>query len=410
MGRRIQVRAVTWFRIALAGLAGVSITVVVASVYGMSAEESWDFASIAALGALIVGAAGSSVMWLLRRRSVRMQLVVVSLSAVATVVVGALVAANEMFLSDHDLKALFVIVSASASVGVVSALVSGMRMASASRAIRDSAAKMNGEPLRFEHLDDAAEEFRSIGRSLEEMSSRLHEAREKERAVDASRRELVAWVSHDLRTPLAGIRAMAEALEDGVVTDADTVERYHRNLREEADRLALLVDDLFELSRINAGGLKLEMAKVSLDELVSEALASMSGVARAKGVKLEGRMTTDSAIVELSAAEMTRVLRNLVENAIRHTPTDGSVSIEAGIDRERAFVRVADACGGIPQTDIDRVFDMAFRGEAERSRDGGGGLGLAIARGIVEAHSGEIRVENQDSGCLFTVTLPLLRA
>jgi signal transduction histidine kinase len=252
-------------------------------------------------------------------------------------------------------------------------------------------------------------ELASVAHELDQMAGDLADAHQRERALDSSRRELVAWVSHDLRTPLAGIRAMAEAIEDGVVSDAQTVARYHRGIRVEVNRLTGLVDDLFELSRINSGTLRLRLETVSLEELVSDTLASAAATARAKGVNLEGRFVTEPASLVLSAQEMSRVFRNLVENAIRHTPSDGSVFVEAGVLHDSAFVSVIDGCGGIPDGDLDRVFDLAFRGEAARTpgADGGAGLGLAIAKGIVDAHAGEIAVENGEAGCRFTVTLPL---
>ena len=243
------------------------------------------------------------------------------------------------------------------------------------------------------------------------MSERLAESRAAEHALEASRRELVAWVSHDLRTPLAGIRALTEALEDGVVDDSATVARYYRTIRLEADRLSELVDDLFELSRIEAGALRLQMDRASLGDLVSDAIAAASPVAQAKGVRLEGRLDGEPPELEVSLPEVGRVLRNLLENAIRHTPSDGTVWVEAGVDEAAAFVCVADACGGIAPADIDRVFDLAYRGQAARTPgDGRGGLGLAIAKGLVEAHDGEIAVANDGPGCRFTVRLPLAPA
>jgi signal transduction histidine kinase len=246
-----------------------------------------------------------------------------------------------------------------------------------------------------------------LAQELEDMSVALEQARTRERALEASRRELVAWVSHDLRSPLAAIRAMAEALEDGVVSDRETVTGYHHRIAGEVDRLAGLVDDLFELSRTQAGVLRLQFEMVSLSDLVSDALSGAVPVAKAKGVRLEGHLRGVCPELELSTPEVARALRNLLENAIRHTPADGTVSVEAGIDGGAAYVSVVDACGGIPDMDLERVFDVAFRGEAARTPGGGGGLGLAIARGMVEAHGGEIDVRNEADGCRFTVRLPL---
>src|SRR6202022_2422541 len=187
----------------------------------------------------------------------------------------------------------------------------------------------------------------------------LAEAKDQAAALESSRRELVAWVSHDLRTPLAGIRAMVEALEDGVVDDDETVARYHRTMRQEADRLSGLVDDLFELSRIQAGALGLDLERGALDELVPEAVPGASLAAARKGIDLDGRVGQPSPVVELSTPEMARVVRNLLDNAIRHTRPGGTIWIHAGLDHAgtAAEVSVRDACGGIPESDLDHVFE-----------------------------------------------------
>jgi signal transduction histidine kinase len=255
-------------------------------------------------------------------------------------------------------------------------------------------------------------ELAALAAELRQTSTRLAEAREQAAALESSRRELVAWVSHDLRTPLAGIRAMVEALEDGVVDDADTVARYHRTMRREADRLAGLVDDLFELSRIQAGSLSLQFEAVPLDELVSDAIAGAAIAAAAKDVSLRGDVAQPAPVVELSTPEMARVVRNLLDNAIRHTPRGGQITVDARLDETGSSARVSvlDGCGGIPEHDLDLVFDLAYRGDAARTPgDGGGGLGLAVARGLVEAHQGHITVQNEGPGCRFTVRLPLSR-
>ena len=241
------------------------------------------------------------------------------------------------------------------------------------------------------------------------MEERLDAARLRERTLEASRRELVAWVSHDLRTPLAGIRALVEALDDRVVDDPETIARYCHTMREEVDRLAALVDDLFELSRTQAGVLQLQYERVSIGDLVSDAIAGSAPVAAAKGVKLEGRVVGPPTELMASAPEVLRVLRNLLENAIRHTPSDGSVVVVAGVDDhqpDNVFVEVRDTGGGVPEADLPYVFDVAFRSDRARTPGGGAGLGLAIAKSFVEAHRGDLSVANADGGARFTVRLP----
>ena len=260
-----------------------------------------------------------------------------------------------------------------------------MRVEDASRALEETARRIGrGEPNPSDAPAQGPEELRRLGAELAEMEVRLAETQRRERTLEASRRELVGWVSHDLRTPLAGIRAMAEALEDGVVEDPETIERYHRRIREEADHLAALVDDLFELSRTHAGGLRLQFSTVSLADLVSDALSGSAPVAEAKGVQLVGRMVGPPPEIEASAPEVLRVLRNLLENAIRHTPSDGSVVVEAGIDETRpgcVFVSVRDDGGGVPPADLARIFDIGYQGDPARG-SGSAGLGPRDRQGI----------------------------
>ena len=378
---------------------------------GIPIDDAAELAAIASGMALIVGLIGAGLLLSLRRRRLGTQITVVALTSIGAVAAGAATAAKAMFLTSHDLSALIVILVVAGSVGIAFSLALGARVGEASRSLERAARQIGtGEPVTNIGGPPAGELSR-LAERLEETSAQLEQTRIREAALDSSRRELVAWVSHDLRTPLAGIRAMAEALEDGVADDPVTIVRYQRGIRVEADRIAGLVDDLFELSRINAGTLSLQLERVSLADVVSDAIAGTSGIARTKGVRLEGRMA-NACELELSTREIARALRNVLENAIRHTPCDGAVWVEADADDRHAYVSVVDACGGISDRDIDRVFDVAFRGEAARTKqgDGGAGLGLAIARGIIEAHKGEIAVHNEGPGCRFTIRLPLSQA
>ena len=220
----------------------------------------------------------------------------------------------------------------------------------------------------------------------------------REARLEESRRELVSWVSHDLRTPLAGMRAMTEALEDGIAADP---ERYHRQIRAEVDRMVRMVDDLFELSRIHAGVLRMQPgAGDRCGDLVSEAIAGADPVARARSVRLGGSVE-DGVEVTADAAGLSRVMTNLIMNAIRHTPPTASVEIRGRAVPDGVELSVTDECGGISEEDMERVFDVAWRGAARAdpgrrlATDGrGAGLGLAIVKGIVEAHRGVVGVEN----------------
>jgi signal transduction histidine kinase len=255
-------------------------------------------------------------------------------------------------------------------------------------------------------------ELQALSEELARTSQRLEESRLREARLESARRELVSWVSHDLRTPLAGLRAMTEALEDGMAPDPV---RYHRQIRAEVDRMARMVDDLFELSRIHAGVLELRPEAVMLGDIVSEAIAAADPVARACRVRLDGRVE-DGVEVTVDASGIARVTTNLIMNAIRHTPADGSVEINGRATATGIELAVSDQCGGLSSDAIARVFDVGWRGvETSRARTPGelqgAGIGLAIVKGIVEAHRGDVQVENVGapvpSGCRFMVRLPV---
>jgi signal transduction histidine kinase len=252
-----------------------------------------------------------------------------------------------------------------------------------------------------------------LGRSVARRSVWEREARERERAAEASRRQLIAWISHDLRTPLAGIRAMAEAVADGLVVNRREVTGYANRIGGEATRLAGMVDDLFELSRITAGALQLTLSAVPLRDVISDSVAAALPIARRKGVRVLADVRSWPVVLG-SDPELARIVRNLLSNAIRHTPPDGTVMVGVGVDRGEALLRIDDACGGIPEAEINRVFDVAFRGSAARTpahpddvAPPGAGLGLAITQGLVHAHQGSIEAVNHGPGCRFEVRLPL---
>jgi signal transduction histidine kinase len=402
---------------AAVSLAGLIIAALAAAAGGIPAGDAAHLLLYSAVGAALAGVVAGGLLTWLRRSRIGVQAAVAALAPVLAVAIGVVWAASSMFLMHHDLAILWVVLAGAGTVSVIVALVLDRRVSAATRSVEDMARRLAedgpGTTLRpGPSVKGEPEQLARLAAQLEETSARLAEAREQAAAVERSRRELVAWVSHDLRTPLAGIRAMVEALEDGVVSDPATVDRYYATMRRETDRLAGLVNDLFELSRIQAGSLALDLEQVPLDELIGDAIAGAAVAAAAKNIDLRGEVSEPPPLVELSTPEMTRVVRNLLDNAIRHTPPGGTVVIRAGLDRTGTSVEVSvqDACGGIPDHELDLVFEMAYRGDAARTPgDTGGGLGLAVARGLVEAHDGEISVRNAEPGCCFTVTLPLHR-
>ncbi|MCI3274878.1 sensor histidine kinase KdpD [Streptomyces cylindrosporus] len=359
-------------------------------------------ALFAFLGAAAAGLLGAGTLWVLRRRSLTTSLTVVAAVAVTAMLAGTLAVAQAMFLSGHDLSVVTTVVAMAAVVSLATALLLGRWVVARSRELA-RAARSFGDGGAFTAPDGpTTAELDALSRELAATSAKLAESRDRERALETSRRELVAWISHDLRTPLAGLRAMSEALEDGVATDPD---RYLRQIRTEVERLNAMVGDLFELSRIHAGTLTLTLSRMSLYDLIGDALAGADALAREHGVRLVGG-EVEPLPVEVDGKEMSRVLGNLLVNAIRRTPADGTVAVAAERSADGVVVSVTDGCGGIPDEDLPRVFDTGWRGTDARTPPAGAGLGLAIVRGIVEAHRGRASVRNIPGGCRFEVTLP----
>jgi len=370
-----------------------------------------DLAGI--VGLTVLGASPVVVgCWFLGRRlsgaGARAQILLVVLGPLMATWVGALVAARLMFISTHDLAVVVTIAGTGAIIGVGAAWLVARRVrrdAAALTAWSESVA--SGEPA--DRIPQTAlAEMRGLADALLATSDELAAAHARELALETSRRELVAWVSHDLRSPLAAIRAMAEALEDGVVDQPDDVRRYLRSIGSETDALASLVNDLFELSRISSGLVELDPRPIEVGQLLAEVVDGLRAASRTRDVELVVEVD-EGLVARVSPTEAMRVVRNLVDNAIRHTPAGDVVQISATSVDSMVEVSVVDACGGIPATDLDRVFDVAFRGDPARARDGGAGLGLAIARSLTEAQDGSIAVSNHPGGCCFSVRFPLVR-
>jgi signal transduction histidine kinase len=384
-------------------------------------RDTVDIIWLAGGSAAAVGVAALVLAYLARRRSLRWAFATVAVCGVLAFVVGVMATAQAMFLSSHDFGVVLRVSVAAGIVSLVFALLVARHAVRATEHLRD-AARDFGESGTFIPPTDAPAELAAVSDQLVHTSGRLAEAAERERALEASRRELVAWVSHDLRTPLAGLRAMAEALEDGMVDDPH---RYHTQMRETVDRMALMVDDLFELSRIHAGALQLTIEPVLLEDAISEVLAISTPVAQARGIRIGGYAEPGVAVLA-DSRELSRLIGNLVTNAIRHTPADGVVEVSGSAQDGVVELSVSDGCGGIPDEDLPRVFDVAWRGTTARTPEpgrateasdagpdstagllgSGAGLGLAIVRGIVEAHRGSVRVDNVGLGCRFLVRLP----
>ncbi|CAN5757648.1 HAMP domain-containing sensor histidine kinase [soil metagenome] len=334
--------------------------------------------------ALAVGGAGAAILDRLRHRPFVQQETAVTLAAVGAAAAGALVAAMTMSFSTDELLALAVAIVTAGTVGIISGLALAARVMRAAATLEDAARSVGGTD---EPGIAAVEifELAGVGDELESAAARV--------VAERARRQLVSWVSHDLRSPLAGIGAIADALADDSVVrpiDEDLIARHVRRLRMETERLTHLVDDLAQLNRVESGQLQLELEEVSLSDLVSDAVAAAEPVAESKGVHVRGAVRTAPPTAPLAAREISRVFANLLDNAVRATPRGGTVDVEVDADEAGALVVITDECGGL-------------RHQPDRTRSG---LGLVIARGFIEAHGGDLSVSDVGTGCRHVVRIP----
>jgi signal transduction histidine kinase len=362
-----------------------------------------------------IGVAGAVLLYALRRRSLRYQLMIVSLIPVLAVVVTVVVHVRLMFLSRHDSGVVLLALFTALVLGLIGAWLVMHRINTASKEVEAGLRSLAGEPgdgragpqIEASAANSTAPaELAQTMAELERTRASLTHSRMRERAAESARRELVSFMSHDLRTPLAGMRALVEALEDDVVED---VPRALSHLRLTVSRMTVLVDDLFALSRVQGAPEAKPDTLVSLTELLSDVVSESAPTAGAQGVELELNVPGDDRLAVLgSADDLSRAVANLVANAVRHTSSGSTVLVSGRRAADgHLLIEVLDGCGGIPEDNLPRVFDTGWRGTPSRgSGEHGAGLGLAIARGVVESHAGRIGVRNTGPGCSFQVDLP----
>jgi signal transduction histidine kinase len=351
-------------------------------------------AAIVALATLALGLVAALL--LQRLPTLRLQLAGLAVVAGVVPLAAVLLSGAAMFTSGHDLTILAVAAASSTSALVAAALVGRSAIRSLERLDAASAALARGE-LHARAEPSGPVEMARLAASFNEMAERLEE-------LFAARRELVVWASHDLRTPLSSIQAMLEALEDGLAPP----DRYLPAIRDQVRLLAGLVDDLFELARIDAGLLRLELPETSLTPVVESCLRGLEAEARARRVRLAAEVAEPLPAVRCAPDQVERVLLNLLANSLRHTPGDGSVAVRVAALRSEVVVSVEDSGEGLSPEALRRMFDRFWRGDAARTRAlGGTGIGLAIAKGLVEAQGGRIWAENRgDGGARVSFTLP----
>ncbi len=378
------------------------------------AEALWKMAEFLAVsGALSLGVMAIGL-WLMQTdvlRTIRARIIGALVAGSVVALINVLFSALLMFASRHDVLLLSLLSFFAVVVSVALGAVLAGSLTDRLRAVSDAATALATGDFAVRvppPTADTASEVRALTVAFNSMATQLEEAATRRADDNEARRMLVAAISHDLRTPLASIRAMIEAITDGVVTDAETIGRFHATMGREIRTLSALITDLFELSQLEAGQLALSLVPATIPDLITEVVEGLAAQAAAREIHIAGGVEGAVGPVVMDTPAVRRVLTNLVQNALRHTPADGAIAITARAVADGVQVDVVDTGEGIPATDLPHVFERFYRGEKSRSREtGGAGLGLAIARGFVEAHGGRIWVESETGGgTRFSFILP----
>ena len=387
---------------------GLALSVVLALVVGYIvlrppmadlAQLAQQLAATAALS-FLAGYVAYRWGWIDRAPRLAYALIGSYVLATALTIFNIWISARLMFLSEHDLLLGSSLLVFAGGIAIAFGAFFSDAVTARLELLRLFAADVSRGRLDARVSVAGQDEVADLARSLNVMAEQLEDGRQRQEELDAMRRELLAWVGHDLRTPLASVRAIVEALADGMVDDPAVTERYLRTAQRDIRSLSNLIDDLFELSQIEAGGLVLHTHPNSMTDLASDTIESFSALAAARGVALSGGVEPDVDPITMDAERIGRVLANLVSNALRHTPSGGEVRVDARRQASAVCVAVTDTGEGIPADQLGRIFDRFTRVERHRERahggddrdPGGSGLGLAIAKGIVEAHGGSIDI------------------
>ncbi len=392
--------------VALLATLGAAGTLAVGAAIGMGAGdlESLSAYLLPALAVTVIAMTMAGPV--LARTSLRARFATVAAVGSVVGLANLFVLARMMFVSEHDAALVGVLLAYSIGAGVGSALALARssskavdRLASTARALGAGDPGARVGPL------GAGRELDQLARTLDEMADRLEQAQSRERRVENTRRNLITAVSHDLRTPLSSLRAMIEAIDEGVVADRPSLLRYVSEMRRSVGQLVEMVEDLFELAQLDSGAIETETAQVRLEEVVTSALAAVELRAEQKGLTLVSEL--DGAEDARCSPRMARVLQNLLVNAVRHTPSEGMVRVGARRVPSGLEVAVEDSGEGIPAEALEHVFDPFFRVDPARS-GGGAGLGLALAKRIVESLGGRIQASSEPShGSRFAVEVPV---
>lgn len=395
---------------------GIALTLLVSlAIFYLTFRPSFEelaplagFLSITAILSVAAGYGAYRLGWIHRSPRIAWTLLLGYSLSILLTFLNVWLTARLMFVNEHDLALAAILLLFAGGIALSLGYFLSSAVTESIVALSRAAKRIAEGDLGVRVEAEGRNEIAELAQAFNVMSRKLESsAREKEELVGL-RRNLIAWVGHDLRTPLSSIRAIVEALADGVVEDPETVQRYLRTAQRDIQALSLLIDDLFEMAQLDTGDLPLERHDSSISDVISDTLESFSELAARREIDLQGSVTSRVDPVYMDIQRIGRVLSNLVSNALRHTPPGGMVEVNAWLEGDEVWLEVHDSGEGIPEGDLAHIFEQFYRSEKSRNRvTGGAGLGLAIARGIVEAHGGRIWAESvAGKGARFFFTLP----
>jgi len=342
------------------------------------------FLTITSLISIMVGYGAYRTGWI--NRSPRLQVSLLGgyvLSSLLTFI-NVWITARLMFASEHDLLLATVLLLFAGGIATILGTFYTETLTERIKGLNNAAHQIANGKFNVRVSEIGRDELTQLASSFNKMANQLETAERNKKELETMRKDLVAWVGHDLQTPLASIRAIVEALADGLVEDPETIERYLRNAKKDIQSLSILIDDLFQMAKIDAGGLKLDLEQGSISDLISDTIESFKELASRNNIQIDGVVDPGVDPVFMDIQRIGRVLANLVGNAIKYSPAGGSVYIRAYASMAGVKVEVKNTGSAIPADDLPHIFEQFYRGERSRSRSSGGaGLGLAIAKGIV---------------------------
>ena len=369
------------------------------------------YLSITSLGSAIFGFLSHRLGWWRRLPRLSYALILGYILAGGLTLFNVWVTARLMFLNQHDLALGSLLLLFAGGISVAFGYFLSNAIAQALEQLVGGAERLSKGDFSARVTIQGQDEVARLASAFNLMAAHLEDAAAAEKALDETRRNLVAWASHDLRTPLTSLRVMIDALADGIVSDPETISRYLQQSQIEIKRMSSLIDDLFELAQLDAGHLNLDFEWINLSDLVSDTLESFAAQAETQQVTLRGRVPPEVDPVWAAPDKLSRILNNLVSNALNHTGHNDTIEMTASLGKDHVHVTVSDDGSGISPQDLPHIFERFYRGEYSRSRNGdhysGAGLGLAIVKGLIKAHHGEIWAESQlGDGTQFHFRLP----